>query len=228
MLTDHLTNISKLEAIPENHVEYLKDLKKSGFEPRVIYDIGACVLHWTKVARRLWPEAYIIAFDAFEPAEFLWKNARMKGNFDYHTGVLSDSDDKEVRFYQNDFCPGGNSYYREIGGSGIFPEDTFLVKKTRTLDSIVVEKGFPLPDLVKMDVQGSEIDILRGGLHTVAHAKHLIVELQHTQYNEGAPLAEESIPLIESWGWRCAAPLFQNNGADGDYDFVPVLVPSPQ
>lgn len=25
----------------------------SGFEPRVIYDIGACVLHWARVAKEV-------------------------------------------------------------------------------------------------------------------------------------------------------------------------------
>ena len=48
----------------------------------------------------------------------------------------------------------------------------------------------------------------------------MVVELQHTEYNKGALLANESIPLIEELGWNCIDPLFQNNGCDGDYGFV--------
>jgi len=50
--------------IPEDHIKYLKSLKANGFEPRVIYDIGSCILHWSKEARKIWPDAKIIAFDA--------------------------------------------------------------------------------------------------------------------------------------------------------------------
>ena len=48
----------------------------------------------------------------------------------------------------------------------------------------------------------------------------MIVELQHIEYNQGAFMTNESLPIIESLGWKCDAPLFQNNGPDGDYSFV--------
>lgn len=212
-LTQHLRGLSQNRCIPPDHVRYLHNLKQTGFEPAVIYDIGACLLQWTREAREVWPQARIIAFDAFDHAEFLYKEAGM----DYHVGVLSDVC-KMVKFYQNDHMPGGNSYYRER--SSVFPRDRFHIRTTRTLDSVVHERGFPLPDLVKLDVQGSELDILRGARRTLHNAQHLIVELQHTDYNEGAPHAVDSVPAIESMGWRCVAPLFQNNGPDGDYGFV--------
>jgi FkbM family methyltransferase len=214
-LQEHLIRKSNWEKIPDKHIVYLYNLKKSGFEPKVIYDIGACVLHWTKVAKELWPNAEIILFDAYPNAEFLYKDYR------YHIGCLSDENDKIVKFYQNDYEPGGNSYYREIGydNGKHFPEDRFTEMKTMTLDTVVEENGFPLPDFVKIDVQGAELDILNGGTNTIGNAKRLIVELQHTEYNEGAKLSNESLPIIESMGWRCCAPLFQNNGPDGDYGF---------
>jgi hypothetical protein len=84
----------------------------------------------------------------------------------------------------------------------------------------VEENDFPLPDLVKIDVQCSEKYIIAGGLNTISHAKHLIVELQSIEYNEGAPNVDETLPYIESLGWKCTAPLFCNNGPDGDYGFT--------
>jgi len=57
-------------------------------------------------------------------------------------------------------------------------------------------------------------------LETLNNAKRLIVELQHVEYNVGALKANESLPIIESLGWKCDAPLFQKNGPDGDYSFV--------
>jgi FkbM family methyltransferase len=94
-------------------------------------------------------------------------------------GTLSD-EEKEVDFYQNE-------YYREIGS----PLNNSIRKRTFTLDKIVKERGFPLPDFIKIDVQGCEMDILKGGKDTVKHATRLIVELQHMEYNEGAMQATE-------------------------------------
>lgn len=201
--------------LPVAHVEYLRYLKTSGVEPKVIYDIGACVLQWTQVAAKLWPDAQIVMFDAFDQAEFLYKESGRP----YHMGVLSDTDGKEVKFFQNDYFPCGNSYYKEYNDS-VFPSDKFKVHTTRTLDSVVKEYGFPQPDLVKIDVQGAEKDILAGAKETLAGAKHLIVEMQHAEYNLGAPRVNETRPYIESLGWNCFAPLFCNNGPDGDYHFI--------
>jgi hypothetical protein len=217
-LQNYLRKLSNHDCIPMNHKLYLMKLKESGFEPKVIYDIGSCVLHWTKFAKILWPDAKFILFDAFAPAEFLY----IEENYDYNIGVLSNRDNSVVKFYQNDLLPGGNSYYREIGcdNGKYFPEDIYLELVTKKLDTVVKEMGFPLPDFVKIDVQGAEIDIIQGGLETLSHAQRMIVELQHIEYNQGAFVANESLPIIESLGWNCDAPLFQNNGPDGDYSFV--------
>jgi FkbM family methyltransferase len=212
----HLSHVSELP-FPKDHVAYLKRLKEEGFEPKVIYDIGSCVLHWTKVAKELWPEATFILFDAFAEAEFLYEGY-------YHIGVLSD-EEKEVNFYQNEYNPCGNSYYREIGSPApdyYFPKNNSIRKLTTTLDKVVKERGFPLPDFIKIDVQGCEMDILKGGMETVKHATRLIVELQHMEYNEGAMQASESVPIIEGMGFKCVDPMFTNAGPDGDYGFLKV------
>ncbi len=217
-LQNHLRHISNYDCIHISHKNYLIHLKNSGFEPKVIYDIGSCVSHWTRFAKTLWPNAKYILFDAFAPAEFLYK----EGGYDYNVGVLSNEDDKIVRFYQNDYLPSGNSYYREIGydNGKYFPEDKYLELITKKIDTIVKDKGFPLPDFIKIDVQGSEIDIIKGGLEIIKYAERMIIKLQQVEYNQGALKTSESLPIIESLGWKCDAPLFQNNGPDGYYSFI--------
>ena len=48
-----------------------------------------------------------ILFDAFEPVEMFFKTHK------YNIGLLSDKDNVEMKFYQNDLFFGGNSYYKE-------------------------------------------------------------------------------------------------------------------
>ena len=209
-----LAEFSKLQLLPINHIEYLLKLKNMGFEPKVIYDIGSNVLHWTSIAKIIWPNAVIILFEAYPLLEILY------GDYNYHIGCLSDTDNKVVKFYHNECNPGGNSYYKE--NSEYFTDNKYIEMKTSTLDGVVKQKKFPLPDLVKIDVQGAEIDILHGGINTIGNAQRLILELQTVEYNKGAKLVNESLPIIESMGWKCEDPLFCNNGPDGDYGFVKI------
>jgi len=214
-----LLELSTMDLLPQEHVNYLQHLKSQGFEPKVIYDIGSCVLHWTNKAKEIWPNAQFILFDAMREAEFLYTG------YDYHMGVLCDEDNRQVNFYKNVEGPGGNSYYREVGAplsSTYFPIDKYDIETGFTLDTIVKQKGFPLPDLVKIDVQGSEKDIMKGAINTMAHSQHLIVEMQHMNYNDGAPLVAETGPYVESLGWKCVAPMFSNNGPDADYGYIRV------
>ena len=38
--------------MPENHVKYLMKLKNEGVEPKIIYDIGANVLQWSRESKK--------------------------------------------------------------------------------------------------------------------------------------------------------------------------------
>jgi FkbM family methyltransferase len=212
---DRLTYLANFREINffKDHVKYLQKLKSEGLEPKVIYDIGSCVLHWTNEAKNIWTDAKYVLFDAFEPAEFLYEG------YDYHIGVLSDSN-KTVEWWQNDMMPGGNSYYREIGRTDFFTDGMSTMRPTKTLDEVVRERGFPKPDFIKIDVQGCELDILKGATETLKSVKDLVVELQHTEYNKGAPQVQESLPFIESLGFKCVSPMFAYNGPDADYHFT--------
>jgi FkbM family methyltransferase len=206
---------NNINMIPLNHIDYLKKLKAEGFEPKVIYDIGSCVMHWTKIVKELWPNAEIICFEAFNILKFLYEENNVK----HFMSVLSDKDDEEIKFYVNyDFIT-GNSYYKE-NNEYFYNENNYIIEKTITLDTLVKNNNIPYPDFIKIDVQGCEIDILNGGLNIINHAKRMIIELQTENYNKGAPKAHESLPYIESLGWKCCDPLFQNNGPDGDYGFI--------
>jgi FkbM family methyltransferase len=216
--TRHLFEIKKTDCTPYAHKQYLTKLKKEGFEPKVIYDIGACVLHWTMFAKTLWPNAEFIAFDALPKAKAIYESENVR----HYIGVLGNEDNKVVQFFQNYEHPTGSSYYREIGyeNGKIFPDHTARSYVMKTLDTVVQENSFPPPDMIKIDVQGAEKDVIGGASNTLQSVQHLIVEMQHTEYNLNAPKVTETLPYIESCGFKCVAPRFCDNGPDADYGFV--------
>jgi FkbM family methyltransferase len=210
--------------LPQQHVDYLWKMKNEGVEPKVIYDIGACVLHWSNRAKSVWPNANIIPIEAMLEVEQLYKDVGVK---QYVAGCLLSDVEETVEFYENLEHPGGNSLFKENNelsplADQLFPEDKKVKRQTRTLDSLF-EGGLPAPDLIKMDIQGAELKALKGASKTLANCHHLILELQHQDYNFGAPKAQEVIEYLDSIGFEmvgtgmfCGSEL----GVDGDYHFI--------
>lgn len=216
---DNVEKVAKMNLIPNDHQIFLRKMKyEYNIDPKVIYDIGSSHLHWTNTAKNVWNSAEYILFDAFEPVKILYDK------YPHWIGVLGDVDNKDVKFYQNDLYSCGNSIYKEIAfdDGKFFPEENYLLKKMYTLDTIVKQNNFPFPELIKIDVQGAEMDILKGSTECLKEAKYLIIELAHVKYNRGAPLAEDTISYLEEKGWICNNPKFCINpsGADADYFFT--------
>lgn len=207
--------------MPGKHVEYLHYLRNNcGIFPQVIFDIGANVLHWTDEATEIWPRAEILLFDASEVYRSMYESEKYRFNLE----VLSDVENRHVKFYENNSWPGGNSYYRENPefnprANEIFPENKFRLARTNTLDSVVSRRNFPNPDFIKIDVQGAELDILKGATNTLKSVRNLIVEIRNVEYNLGAPDKETVIEYIESIGFENKG-VFCDNGADADYHFT--------
>ena len=211
--------------LPMQHVEYLWSMKQGlGVEPKVIYDIGACVLHWTNRAKEVWPNAMIVPIEAMSEVGELYEEKgieRWVGNC-----LLSDKQE-EVDFYENLEHPGGNSLFKENNelsplADKLFPEDKKVKRTTDTLDNVVSIMNLPKPDMIKMDIQGSELAALKGASQTLKSVDHLILELQDKDYNFGAPKAQEVIDYLKSIGFEmvgegmfCGSSL----GVDGDYHF---------
>ena len=204
-----LRDLSLRDDQPRDHVEYLKNMN---VQPKVIYDIGACVMHWTKEAKKIWPDAKIVMFDAMDHAEFLYKESGL----DYNCGNPIGDECKDVYFYENAMDPAGNSIYKE--NTQFFTEEHKVLKKMETLDHIMKRKKYPLPDFIKIDVQGAELDVLKGAEKALTNCKDIIIEMQHQEYNLGAPLVKEVTEYLQSIGFEFVEKIHIGN-VDGDYHF---------
>lgn len=206
----HLETIAQQDLLPREHAEYLKQMN---IQPKVIYDIGACVLHWTRKAVEVWPSAKYYLFDAAESSHPFFGATP----YSYYIGPLSDVDGKTVKFYQDNQNPGGNSYYKET--TGHYNEDHAIMKTAFTLDTVIEYNKWEWPDLIKMDIQGAELDVIKGSPKAFASAKDVILEAQHVDYNEGAPKADEIIAYMKTIGFELVSN-FCKGDVDGDYHFT--------
>lgn len=215
-----LKELHDTSMLPKDHVNYLYKIKD--VKPKVVYDIGACVLHWTNVAKKVWPDARFYAFEAMNEVEFLYQESE---NIDgYALSVFSDTVGKDIEFFQNLYHPSGNSYYRENplfsdAANVLYSDDHIVRTVTETIDSV----NFELPDLIKIDVQGCELDIMKGMPVCMNHASDLIVEMQQVQYNKGAPMVGDTMRYILDSGFELVGNKFSNThpeAPDSDYHFT--------
>ena len=207
-----LRDLASRDDQPRDHVDYLYSMMLNGTQPKVIYDIGACVMHWTKEARKIWPDSKIIMFDGMNHAEFLYKESGLDYYCDGPVGDFT----RWVKYYENPDLPAGNSVYKE--DTQFFTEKHAVDKKMRSLDDIVEEKGWPKPDLVKIDVQGAELLVLVGAEKTLSQCNDIIIEMQHQEYNLGAPQKEVVTQYLVESGFELVTQIHVGQ-VDGDYHF---------
>ncbi len=166
------------------------------FEPKRILDIGANHGQFYNEIKEIFPNSYYLLIEGNEHCERQLRTM----NVDYKIALLSDKI-KKVNFFirkQEPTCT-GNSIYREK--SSFYDNDNDVIveeKETNTLDNILGESCF---DLIKIDVQGSEIDIINGGLEIVKKAKGVLMEVSLEEFNQGSPTSEYVIPFMRELGF---------------------------
>jgi hypothetical protein len=71
----------------------------------------------------------------------------------------------------------------------------------QTLDDATSRHATPGPLLVKLDVQGYELEVLRGATRTLESAEVIVMELSLLEYNRGAPLLGQVLAEVGALGY---------------------------
>lgn len=180
----------------------LDELLKRGYQPRVVYDIGASTGIWSEVIARVLPLAQ---FHLFEPlasvAEMYKRDLPMRlarlPNLTLHTVALGDANGKAV------FYLAGDSFSSSLNDRGDIKEVTGRIEVDKCrLDDYRASAGLPLPDVIKIDCQGAEDVIIRGGEGAVRNAQVLFLETWFKRgYGPATPLIGEIIELLRPLGF---------------------------
>ena len=179
----------------------LEDVDKLGIHPNAILDIGAHSGQFHSWAKRVWSDAGVFMIEANSLHESVLDRLAMMNGDNYLMAALGD-EEREVTFYTRSDKPHteGNSYYKEAN----FWDIPQLVQESKVklqkLDNIF-EDGAVF-ELIKLDTQGSELDILKGGKELVDRATAIVLEIPLIEYNEGAPTMEELMSYMDSIGFE--------------------------
>ena len=198
----------------------ISDISRTyNFQPRTILDVGAQIGDFSRECIELWPDTPIFMIEATKECEPHLKEI----GHPYKICVLSDLEGKTVDFYKTTSADTntGNSLYKE---NTIHYEGEKLVVEQRRTESLnnlfEAEAQF---DLIKLDTQGSELDIMRGGLNIIKRAVMIIMEMSHIEYNQGAPSVSESDEFMDKIGFVRGIQIGQSTNDRGEVfqeDFV--------
>jgi FkbM family methyltransferase len=74
------------------------------------------------------------------------------------------------------------------------------------IDTLVAQRGWPNVSLIKIDVQGGELGVVRGARETIARSKPaLYVEVDDHALRQQGATAAQLVEVIESFGYRAYA-----------------------
>ena len=167
------------------------------FYPHRILDIGANVGQFHSMCKQHFPDSYIFSIEASNDCEPYLKDITDQ----YYIGLLA-KDTSNYKFYslKSNSTNTGNSIYKELTDHYVDSNLEIIDKKGITLDSLFeTESEF---DLIKIDTQGSELDIISGGMELCSKAKGILLEVSLTQYNENSPLYDEVLNFMNNIGFK--------------------------
>lgn len=174
----------------------LRQMRRLGFRPAVVIDVGAFRGEWTRLCKRIFPTARVLMIEPQAPVQD--DLLRLCGSLDgvqlVHA-LVGAADRDAVGFFGSG---SGASVLAEAGRS-VPPATSYPMV---TVDGVTQGTPFSRPDFVKLDVQGHELEVLAGGLAALASAEAVLMEVNLIGVYEGAAPFDRVVAFMAAQGFR--------------------------
>ncbi|WP_426094218.1 FkbM family methyltransferase [Flavobacterium sp. DSR2-3-3] len=200
--------------------EVVSNLKKMVPELTTIIDVGANSGQFTKVATHLYPHAQI---HTFEPLPDLYSiiEKKFSSNPNINTyNIALGNEDGTILFNKNKF--GHTSSILEINEENIhFTRKDNVLEQIRVqikkLDSIALFTDKTHLSLLKLDVQGYELEVLKGADQTLKAIDYIIIEANLEELYSSQPSFTVMNNYLQMKGFELMGMLDFNLGNKNKY-----------
>lgn len=178
--------------VPDMFVS-LERLRNLGFNPKQIIDVGAFEGEWTAATSLIFPNAEILMVEAMPQKETKIRQLKANPKIDYEIAVLGAVDGKEVFFTELETA---SSVLEEQAAS-----HNRVARKTSSLNTILTKRKISKVDLIKLDVQGYELEVLAGFDQYIGNTEVILTEASLLEIHKGVPLVRDVINYMGERGF---------------------------
>lgn len=175
----------------------LRNMKRLGFNPVTIVDVGAYEGNWTLLIKNLFPDSKVLMIEAQPEKDAILQSVKLRFPQDviYDIAVLGAEDGKEIVFFELET------------GSSVLEENSEVPRlahkrKLATLETVLDQNGWKTVDFLKLDVQGYELEVLKGAERILPSIEVILLEVSFLQVNHGAPLLAEVVEFMQRHSFR--------------------------
>lgn len=181
-----------------------------------IVDVGAARGQFALLARRFYPTARIICFEPLPEAQAtlqqLFKDDSRVEVHGFALGARSGAATLNVSGQDDSssLLSIGATQEREYPGTGKVREQAVAIRR---LDEVL--ERVAVPALIKIDVQGGELELLRGAGNLLSRFDDIFVECSFTELYDDQSLVTEVLDFLFSHGLQLVGVFDVQRGAHG-------------
>lgn len=198
-----LTAFTRWRPFSVTSFEMARALRAQGLRPSLVVDGGANVGQFARAMAETFPEARVVSFEPLPEAAAAYRGALVG--------------EPRVRLVEAALGaePGTVTFHRQaysLSSSVLPPADaathtTTLEVAVTTLDAALADETIPPDTLVKLDLQGYEMEALRGAPTVLCQARHVLLETAFRSSYRGEARFEDLQVLLAGYGYRFLRPI---------------------
>lgn len=176
----------------------LAQAKSAGLELKTVIDVGAATAAFTLACHQVFPDARYLLVEPLEENRAALEAAKNKiPGLEYVISAAGEAPGEVTIHVHEDLV--GSSLYLEDEDSDVngVPRKVAVV----ALEPLARERGLEGPFLIKVDVQGAELDVLRGAERVLAEAEYVLLEVSLFEFFRGGPQVCDVIAFMKERGF---------------------------
>lgn len=174
----------------------LERFAAAGFQPTQIFDVGAFQGEFAQCCLGIWPNAKVACFEALEHKVLqLQQLASRNSAIQVFPGLLGAETHEQVPLHQAETA--SSVLVEQI------PQNfTVTLHRMWTVDQIVQEHfDGHSPDFLKLDVQGYELEVLKGAEKSLPKMQVILAEVNLLDIHQNVPLLAQVIAWLNERDW---------------------------
>lgn len=174
--------------------------KRVGLRPQTIIDVGAAYGGVTSTCFDVFPDSNFLMLEALTEYTAPLEAVRQRiPNAKIVWAAVGKENGKTIFNVHKDLV--GSSLYKETEGGGV--DGTERTVPVVTLDWVCREEKTTGPYLIKIDVQGAELDVLRGAAEILPETECIFLEVSLFEFFKGGPQLFDVIFFMKECGFVC-------------------------